>query len=577
MFHIYKWSLFFFCFLVFTSSAGAQASEDLGRDFQTYAEKIGAKSKIDGRVIDKNILEFYKNRNFEPIWFNFKGSWLSGAGDEKRDFDEDLDVIRTVAYAHGLDPDRYDVYSDLNENDIFAQEWARTDTVLRFINDLSSGSIEPQIFDPQIFLPPKQHNPVKTLEGYFSTWSRENYLQDIAPQHPEYKRLLKALAHYRSLEQGGGWPILELKSGTLIYPGQYHEAIPQVEARLGNEFHEFDGQLPEQIWQDRAQIDGADFDKIILKNKTEKGQGRNGNSKAQYTKKLAKKIMEFQYFHGQVADGVIGPDTIAALNTPVEARIEQIRLAMERWRWLPRNLGEKHIRVNIAAFYARAVENGEDQFVMPIIVGQVAHQTPVFSSFIKNVKIHPDWTSPDSIAERYVIPKIQNDPAVVYRLGYQAIDRQSGEVVPWEYIHPASLNTRDYIFRQRPGNKNALGLARFSIENDYAIFMHGTPSVELFNHDRRTFSSGCIRLENPLLMAHFLLHDQGISKSKLEDLYYLDEGEFPETTYIDLKKDVPVHLTYMTAWVDQQGHLHFADDVYGRDDKLADALGYTRN
>ncbi len=204
-----------------------------------------------------------------------------------------------------------------------------------------------------------------------------------------------------------------------------------------------------------------------------------------YDAQLAKRIAEFQYFHGKKSDGVIGSETIDILTRSIDQQIEKIKFSMERWRWLPDTLGDKHIRINIASFQARAVENNKDVFVMPIIVGKVAHQTPVFSSVIKNVKMHPDWTAPSSIANRYVIPKIKNNPSVVHKLGYQAINKNTGKVIPWSSISLESLNTKTYIFRQKPGVNNALGLARFSIENDYAIFMHGTPSMRLFNEDDR--------------------------------------------------------------------------------------------
>lgn len=551
------------------------ASSDIEEHFEQRLHNISAEILGGAPLYKDDLIAFYEARHFKPVWLNEDNR-------ELEDIQELKGLIYDQAILNGLEPDDYEFEEALNltpselNNNFLDREWRLTNTVMHYINDIRTGRIKPHKYDSMIFTLPQHRALDKRMAKLIKTSKPEKYLESLPPQQPEYKKLRSKLSAFREIAEQGGWQKINAPHGTVLYPGEAHNVILKVRMRLENAYKAYDGQLPEDIWLDDSRLptealaDRIEHQDLESDQKDEAQAERN--PALLYDGKLAKRIAEFQYFHGKKADGVIGPETLAALDTPVEERINQIKLSMERWRWLPDNLGRKHVRVNIAAFYARAVENGQDQFVMPIIVGKVAHQTPVFSSVIKNVKIHPDWTSPDSIAGRYVIPKIQNNPGIVHHLGYQAISKQNGQVVPWTSITPASLNTRDYIFRQKPGRKNALGLARFSIENDYAIFMHGTPSQSLFNEDNRNFSSGCVRLENPLVMAHFLLNDQGISKRELEDLYYLDDGEFPDTTYVDLKEDVPVHLMYMTAWVDQKGHVHFADDAYGRDKKLKQAL-----
>jgi murein L,D-transpeptidase YcbB/YkuD len=257
-------------------------------------------------------------------------------------------------------------------------------------------------------------------------------------------------------------------------------------------------------------------------------------------------------------------------------RIDQIKLAMERWRWFPQDMKDRHIFVNTAAFYTKAIENGQEVFVMPIIVGEVAHQTPVFGSVISNVRMHPDWTVPTSIAQRYLIEKIQKNPRVINQLGYQIQYIGDGvKNVSWDNVNINNLHNIDlskYRFRQKPGHNNALGLVRFSIENHYSIYMHGTPSMTLFNEGERTFSSGCIRVQDPLTMAKFILKEKGMSDAEIENLYYLDEGEDAKTEIIPLEENLPVYLTYATAWIDRNGNINFSDDVYGRDKKLKQAF-----
>lgn len=565
----------FALFILFLLPAQAMASVDFAENFKAYLSNETIKTEFGEPLYKDDIIRFYEAREFQPVWFDQNNRKINDIG-------KMVAAINKQAYFNGLEPADYkfkNIMETKNKGSadaLFEREWMLTNSVMHYINDIRTGRILPNEYDPMIFNLPQHRALDVRAKGLIDARNKDKYLESLVPQQADYKQLRQKLADYRTLSENGGWPKIDIEKKALIYVGEAHEAIPQIRERLDKAFHNFDGELPEDVWVDETQIATEELtDRIahqdLAKDKQDEKMA-DVNPEFVYDAALAKKVAEFQYFHGLKADGVIGPYTIAALTTPVETQINKIVLAMERWRWLPDDLGQKHIRVNVAAFYARAVENGQDQFVMPIIVGEVAHQTPIFSSVIKNVKIHPDWTSPDSIAERYVIPKIQKNPQVVYKLGYQAISKQTGQVVPWEQLTPDILTPASFTFRQKPGKNNALGLARFSIENDYAIFMHGTPSVNLFKENERTFSSGCIRLKDPLMMAHFLLHDQGVSEAELEDLYYLDDGEFPDTTVIDLDVDVPVHLMYMTAWMDQAGYLHFADDIYGRDKKLNEAF-----
>ncbi len=573
-------SVFLFAvFIILITPNHANAAIEYAENFKAYLENENLRTDNNAPLFKDDILAFYKARNFEPIWFDKKAQ-------NKKDITKYKNAIINQAYENALEASDYqfNILTDKtqntkNPNVVFKTEWMLTNTVMHYINDIRTGRIEPHKFDSMIFTLPQHRALDKRAADFLNARNPEKVLKSFAPTQSEYVALRDKLKKYRKIADQGGWPSIIIKKDTLIYPGEAHQSIPQIRERLTIDFHEYDGKMPKSIWIDKAQIATEEIaDRIAHKNLAtdEKDKQIAQNDPALvYDAKLAQKVAEFQYFHGKKADAVIGPETIGALNESVETHIDKIMLSMERWRWMPDDMGKKHVRVNIPAFYAHAIKNGKTQFFMPVIVGEVAHQTPVFSSVIKNVKIHPDWTSPDSISERYVIPKIQKNPGVIDALGYQLQSKATGEIVPWSDINIESLdkiNLANYQFRQKPGNKNALGLARFSIENNYAIFMHGTPSQNLFNEDDRTYSSGCIRLEDPLTMANFLLNDEGMSKSEVETLYMLEDGEHPDTTYLDLKEDVPVHLLYMTAWIDNGGHLHFADDVYGRDKKLKQAL-----
>ena len=485
-------------------------------------------------------------------------------------------TIKKHADQHGLNFEDYN-FDSFQDLDKFNKELALSNSYIHYINDIQTGRIDPEKFDTLIMTLPEKLDLSETYKKALKQKNLSKFLDKIAPQQPEYQILKEKLAAYKEIEKGEGF--IKIDSNAVIYPGETHDIIPQIRKRLEQSYKEYDGKLPDGIWIDESQINGEKLSDVIanrdqVKDKEDKETAKT-NPEMVYDPTLAKRVAEFQYFHGIKTDGVIGPNTINALNIPLSKRINQIELAMERWRWLPSDLGKKHVRVNIAGYYARAVKNGKDAFTMPIVVGKVAHQTPVFSSVISNVKLHPDWTSPDSISERYVIPKIKENPAVIDKLGYEVLSKDTWQVIPWSQINISSLNsssTDHYMFRQKPGNKNALGLARFSIVNDQSIFMHGTPSMSLFNIDDRNFSSGCIRLEDPFKMAYFLLKDQGMSERKLSKLYHLDDNETAQTNILDLEKDVPVHLMYMTAWIDEKGNIHFNEDVYGRDEDLNKAL-----
>lgn len=253
-------------------------------------------------------------------------------------------------------------------------------------------------------------------------------------------------------------------------------------------------------------------------------------------------------------------------------RIVQIILAMERWRWLPRDLGDKYVLVNTAGYYAIAVENDRIHVNTPVIVGQVAHPTPSFSSYITNVKFYPDWSVPSSITKRYILKQIREGGWN----GYELYDG-NGKKIPLtpevvgqlkeEYFPP-------YRLRQKPGVHNALGLARFSVENDYSIYLHDTPKSALFAENNRNFSSGCVRVADPVRLAQFLLvGNSPLSAEEIVDKFTIKRQNVLKTDIIPLATKIPVHIIYMTAWIGEDGNVHFADDAYGHDATLKAAMG----
>ncbi|MBW2644025.1 MAG: L,D-transpeptidase family protein [Deltaproteobacteria bacterium] len=287
---------------------------------------------------------------------------------------------------------------------------------------------------------------------------------------------------------------------------------------------------------------------------------------------LEEGVRRFQARHGLEVDGVVGSKTLAALNVPVEDRIRQIRLNMERWRWLPQDLGKRYIMVNTADFKLKVIENEQTTESIRAIVGKTARPTPVLSRKITYLELNPYWNIPRNIALNDVIPSIKKDPGYLadnnIRI-FENWEEDARELNP-ESIDWASITKKNlvYRFRQDPANSNALGRVKFIFPNKYSIFLHDTPARNLFNMTKRTFSHGCIRIEKPMKLAAYLLQDN--SKWSLEKLIAAVNRK--KNKAILLSHPINIHIFYWTAWVDKDGVINFRDDIYGRDRQLNIAL-----
>jgi len=283
-------------------------------------------------------------------------------------------------------------------------------------------------------------------------------------------------------------------------------------------------------------------------------------------------VKRFQARHGLDEDGIVGAATMRALNVSAAARVRQIRLNMERWRWLPQDLGARHLIVNIAGFALRLVDHEQEIMRMRVVAGQPYRQTPVFSDTISYLVLNPYWHVPHRIAVEDKLPLIKQNPDY---LAQQHMTLLRGWGADAQVIDPATVDwsavTADnfpYRLRQDPGPQNALGRVKFMFPNRHNVYLHDTPSRSLFTRAERSFSSGCIRLERPLALARYLLADQSAwTAARIQQV--LDTNV--ERT-VPLKQKVPVHLQYWTAWAERDGTVHFRRDVYERDASLARAL-----
>jgi murein L,D-transpeptidase YcbB/YkuD len=267
-------------------------------------------------------------------------------------------------------------------------------------------------------------------------------------------------------------------------------------------------------------------------------------------------LERFERRHGQEPDGVLDPAAVAALNVPAEQRVRQIELNLERWRWLPENLGPRHIVVNIPGFRLQAFEGGRPRLEMRVATGTREHPTPIFSDQMTYLVFSPYWHIPPSIAREEWIPEVMKDPEY---LKYNDLEIIKGDrVVP---IDEVDWSDEDLQLRQRPGAANTLGLVKFAFPNKFDVYLHDTPEESPFHRAARDLTHGCIRVEKPLELAEWVLRGQREwTRGRIETAMH--GGVERQVT---VEPPIPVHLIYQTAWADEDGTVSFSDDLYGYD------------
>lgn len=361
--------------------------------------------------------------------------------------------------------------------------------------------------------------------------SKDAYSQpgSKSSSHNRYVRGLQAaLEFHKQILARGGWPLVP--DGELLRPGAIDGRVPVIRARLA---------LSRDLKQSLAQ-------------------------NIEYDQELRAAMVRFQTRHGIEPDGVMGKATLAALNVTVEQRIRQISVNLQRWRELPHFLGEQYVLVNLAGFELDVIEADRSILDMRVVVGKNYRQTPTFSDAISYIELNPTWTIPASIARKDLVPKFAANPGYAATNGFRAF--QDGQEIDISRVDWSSLKERPLplSLKQDAGVNNALGSVKFMFPNKFNVYLHDTPSKELFKKTVRTFSSGCIRLERPSDLAVLLLRgNPSWTSAKIQKV--ISSGV---TTRVNIKPSVPVHLVYMTAWLDRDGIVQFRPDIYGRDREM---------
>jgi len=516
-----------------------QAKSELQEVVQSTAPPAYVTRDAEGARLWNQTRTFYEKRQFAPAWIEH--------GSPRPQMNALISAIH-AADRDGIDPELYNAAllerrsqgtssgflakKRFESSEADAMDAYLTYLYMKYTSDLADGVSDLSHADPAWRIKAESFDVLDRLEHALNDNRVAESLAELTPDAPAYRALRTALADYRELAARGGWPTVP--TGIKVKPGQSSEHVPAIARRLAAS-GDYSGAVP---------ADGQP---------------------AAYTFDLQEAVKRFQRRHGLADDAVVGAAVVAEMNVPVDARVRQIELSLERWRWLPREMGDRYILVNIPEMRLDVWENGRVPLTMRVVVGKQDTQTPIFSEEMTHLVFAPYWNVPPDIAKNETLPSILKDTSFLDRTNMEVVDSAGNP------IDPASIDLSGpgkYRFRQRPGASNSLGLVKFMFPNEFNVYLHDTPADSLFARASRAFSHGCVRLEQPDKLAEYVLGDQpDWTPERIAEA--MQAGQ--EKT-VRLKKALPVYIGYWTAAVSPDGVVQFRKDVYGMDGRLTTML-----
>jgi murein L,D-transpeptidase YcbB/YkuD len=454
------------------------------------------------------LLRFYASRDYRPAWTGGHGLTRQGKALARVLHDAGREGLDAAGY---WDPG-FDTSNDTDEAGAGALDLRLTDAFLRYASDVGQGRLDPAAVNPYWAQRVRPVDLASLLREAVESRDVDDVLRRLFPSNPQYAALREALARYRAIEEKGGWPAV----ATPRRPwrrGQRASGVAALRARLAVE-----GDLHPSVHGAKAEL----FDETVTA-----------------------AVKRFQLRHGLPPSGAVDRPTVAALNVPAAARVRQIELNLERWRWLSPSLEDRFVLVNIAAFELHAFDGGRDALRMRVVTGNAARTpTPVFGRPMTHVVFRPYWNVPTSIAEDEILPAVHRDPGYLRRRNMVLVKGDGGTQL-----------------RQRPGAGNALGLVKFLLPNPFGVYLHDTPEDALFARARRDKSHGCVRVERPFELARFAL--AGAPEwTPARIRAAMSRGDEQS---VALPAPLPVLVTYLTVWADEGGVTRFFPDVYEHD------------
>ncbi|WP_297111037.1 L,D-transpeptidase family protein [uncultured Devosia sp.] len=491
------------------------------------AAYYGARPDTRAHEEAQRLYFLYGERHFEPIW-------LSETDNGKITFSPAASKIITLfknAAAEGLDPSDYltpaiDAARLSGDGiELATLETAFSAATMRYADHLHNGRIDPQSISVLLDIKRKPINEAVLLERLAKSSDPAAILMELEPQHREFQALKAALAGFEQTNAARPTPIGD---GPVLRPGNSDARLPAIRDRL----------------------------KLAASTST------------LYDELTVDAVRAFQEGQGLEVDGIIGPATVAALNGGAATRREDIIANMERWRWMPSELGDFTVFVNIPEFRLSILRNGQEEYTTRVVVGTTKNQTPIFSDSIRHVVVNPYWNVPSSIIRGEIAPAVLRNPGYTDSHNMDLLYNGS-PVSPWQ-VDWSQVSASNFPFRvrQRPGAGNALGQIKFLFPNKHDVYLHDTPSKSLFARSYRAFSHGCVRVQNPMEFADALMaNEPNISRASLESMFG------PSERWVNPQTQIPVHLAYFTLRVGEDGTIRAFGDVYGHHEKLIAAMG----
>jgi L,D-transpeptidase YcbB len=511
--------------------ASGPSSEEVAKAIGARVQKLGSPGTVEGeRLLERQaVARFYGARDSRPAW-------------DSKDREEILEAIRSVKQ-DGLDPADYHLAAleklvDSKERTPESQadlDVLLSDAVAGISDDVRYGRVRPSAVNTGWNADPRDDAPSldSTLADIAAASSVRQAIEAQRPDHFIYHGLVRELARLEGIVASGGWPAV--RAGKKLAPGARDPRVPAIRRRLA-----VSGELES----------GAPRDSLV------------------YDRALQKAVELFQARHRLDPKGVVDAKTIAEMNVPAATRANQVRVNMERARWVLAGIKNDFMLVNLPAFKAYRIEDGKNVWEARTQIGEEAMQTPTFRATIRTVVFNPDWTVPPTILSEEILKDMRSGKNAIAEKGLVIYDRENHVVDPssidWGSATP---ETFPYTIRQPAGEDNALGRVKFLFPNKYSIYLHDTPSRHLFTAATRTFSHGCIRLENPLELAELLLRPQGWDPGMIQDAL-----ASKETRNVELERPVPILIVYWTVSVGASGEVRYGEDVYDLDPPLLAAL-----
>jgi murein L,D-transpeptidase YcbB/YkuD len=464
---------------------------------------------------------FYSERNYEPFWI------------ENRKRLESLSRSLSEAGSHGLPEFRYplgELKEAIFEDDPTQKaklELMATEAFLLFAQDISGGILKPNMIDANINVDPQRREVSELLASLTESFDVSSFFENLFPRSNEYEYLVGELRRMRDILRTGSWgdPV---PSGTTLQVGMTHEHVPFLRKRL-----------------------------------SKMGYPVSQTNQRLFDEQLDASVKKFQEYHGLNPDGVLGKRSIEAINVSPKTRLVQVLVNLERMRWNNQDRGTEYVSVNQANFYAYFKSGNKKVWESRVVIGLPSNQTAEFNDTLTHMVVNPTWHVPKSIAVDEYLPLIQKDSNFLVDNEMVLMVRGTDTIIDSSLIDMQAFTPDNFPFliKQIPSNINALGMVKFMFPNKFSIYMHDTPMKELFFKDERTFSHGCIRLQEPFEFAYSLLRNQVVDPvNKFQEILKKEEE-----TYINLSRNIPVYITYRTAFFDDFGQVHYRADVYGRD------------